>query len=197
MKLINNIAFLTMSILLINCSKKEVKYFTAQEIDWKIEIPSKWTIENQSVLNQNIKQGEQLIKKTVDKDFELGGKEISLITFRKNTLSKLQASIIPFKESYKGEWYDKYPLIKEYIFNVFKSQSVIVDTTSNTENISGVTFEVFNLKISKHNRAVMEQNMYRTYINGYDFIINITSDKPLYKKQLIQTLRNSKFKNNI
>ena len=135
-----------------------------------------------------------MIKKTVDKDFELSGKEINLITFRKNKLSKLQASIVPFKESYKGEWNDKYPLIKEYIYNVFKSQNVIVDSTSNTENIDGVKFEVFNLKISKNNNLLMEQNMYRTYLNDYDFIINMTSDKPLYKKQLLNTLRTSKFK---
>jgi len=193
MKQIKNIVFLIIPILLFSCTI-EPEYFTAKEIGWKIEIPNKWKVENQIKLNNDIKEGEELIKK-IDKDFELSGKEISLITFRKNKLSKFQASIIPFKESYKGEWNDKYPLIKEYIYNVFKEQNVDVDSTSNTENISGVKFEVFNLKISKNHSLLMEQNMYRTYVNDYDFIINMTSDNPLYKKQLLKILRTSKFIN--
>jgi hypothetical protein len=44
------------------------------------------------------------------------------------------------------------------------------------------------------NKIEMQQNMYRTFVNGYDLIINITSDKTLYKKQLLKVLRNSKFK---
>jgi len=99
--------------------------------------------------------------------------------------------MIPFKESYKGEWNDKYPLVRDYIYNVFKAQGFRVDSTSAKENISGTDFEVFNMKIFQNNKQLMEQNMYRSYINGYDFIINMTNDNTTYKNQMLEVLKKS------
>jgi len=177
------------------CEKQKSEEFNAKEIGWTINTPKNWKIENQRKISNDIKEGLEMIKKNNDIGLSLSGKEISLINFQKNELSKLQATIIPFKENYKGEWNDKYPLIKNYIYSIFISQGFSVDSTSNKEKIDGIDFEIFNMKISQNNRFLMEQNMYRSYINGYDFIVNMTNDNITYKEQMLKALRNSKFTN--
>ncbi|TSE03978.1 hypothetical protein [Aquimarina algiphila] len=178
-------------IAIIGCSK-EGKTFSTPEIGWTMELIDNWEIESSRNLDKDIKEGIEKIKESGINP-NVTGKEIKLITFRKNTISKFQSTIIPFKESYKNEWNDKYPLIKKHIYDIFNAQGVRVDSTSNKETIDGVNFEVFNMKIYQNNKQVMEQNMYRTYLNGYDFIINMTNDRALYKKQMLRVFRKSKF----
>jgi len=177
--------------IIISC-KKEPKTFSTPEIGWTMELINNWEIESSRNLEKDIQEGIKKIKESGIKP-NVTGKEIKLITFRKNTISKFQSTIIPFKESYKNEWNDKYTLIKTHIYNIFKAQGVRVDSTSQKETIDGVHFEVFNMKIYQGNKRVMEQNMYRTYLNGYDFIINMTNDSELYKKQMLRVFRKSKF----
>ncbi|MFC5046131.1 hypothetical protein ACFSTE_04815 [Aquimarina hainanensis] len=177
--------------IFISCSKQN-KTFTTPEIGWTMAFIDNWEIESSRNLDKDIKEGIEKIKESGITP-NITGKEIKLITFRKNTISKFQSTIIPFKESYKNEWHDKYPLIKKHIYDIFNAQEVTVDSTSNKETIDGVPFEVFTLKIYQNNKQIMEQNMYRTYLNGYDFIINMTNDRPLYKKQMLRTFRKSKF----
>lgn len=185
------ILFSIVTVVIIGCSK-ENKTFNVTEIGWSVGLIDGWKIESSRNLNKDLQEGIEIIKKS-GVNPNINGEEISLITLRKNTISKFQVTIIPFKESYKNEWNDKYPLIKNHIYNIFIAQGVKVDSTSSKEKIDGVDFEIFNMKIYQNDRQVMEQNMYRTYLNGYDFIINMTNDKPLYKKQMLRTLRKSKF----
>lgn len=187
----NNVIVLIL-ILLVSCSKPTPKYFVSSELGWKVEIPKRWKVEDSIELKEKIKEAKKLIK-TTGEDIKVTEENINLITFRKGNLSKFQATIIPFKEKYTGEWNDKYPAVKALIFNIFKSQNFSVDSTSSKESIDGVSFQVFNLKISQNHKLVMEQNMYRTYRNGYDFIITIASSNSRYKKQLIKALKASKF----
>ncbi len=181
-------------ILITSCSQQNPRTFTAKEIGWTVEIPQNWKIDHQRIVKEDIDDGAEIVRKTADEDFELSGKEISLLLFRKNELSKFQASIVPFNESYQNEWHDKYPLVRDYIYNIFKAQGFRVDSTSTKERIAGINFEVFNMNIFQNNKQVMEQNMYRSYINGYDFIINMTNDNKAYKAQMLDVLRKSTIK---
>ncbi|MFT7899098.1 hypothetical protein VBY74_03850 [Tenacibaculum ascidiaceicola] len=186
------IFIISIFLISIGCTKKS-NTFNVPEIGWSIELIPNWKIENSRDLNKDIKEGIEAIKRSGINP-NINGKEISLITLRKNTNTKFQATIIPFKESYKNEWNDKYPLIKKHIYNIFTSQDgVKVDSTSNKQTIDSINFEVFNMKIYHNGRRVMEQNMYRTYLNGYDFVINMTNDNPPYKEQMLNVLKKSKF----
>lgn len=178
-------------IIIVGCATQK-KNFNVPEIGWTMEFIDNWEIESSRNLDKDIKEGIEKIKETGINP-NVTGKEIKLITFRKNTISKFQSTIIPFKESYKNEWNDKYPLIKKHLYDIFSAQGLKIDSTSNKELIDGVDFEVFNLKIYQNNKQVMEQNMYRTYLNGYDFIVNMTNDNSLYKQQLLKAFRKSKF----
>lgn len=182
---------LFLALTIVTCSKKD-RTFYVPEIGWTIELIDNWTVENLRKTDSDIQKGIEILKKR-GIEFKLNGKEISLLTLRKNTITKFQATIVPFKESYKGEWKDKYPLIKKYIYTIFTSQGFKVDTTSNKEKINNIDFEVFNLKMYRNNKQEMEQTMYRTYINNYDFIINMTNNDTIYKKQMLDILRKSKF----
>lgn len=65
---------------------------------------------------------------------------------RRNEITKFQATIIPFEETYHNEWDDKYPHIKDVIYSVFATQGIQVDSISSKETIDAIEFEVFNLK---------------------------------------------------
>lgn len=172
--------------------EKEKEKYHAPEIGWTFEFMDGWKIEDARIINKDIEEGIKKIEKS-GVDPHVTGKEINLFTLRKNTTTKFQATIVPFKESYKGEWNDKYPLIKNHIYNIFASQGMKIDSSSSNETISGIDFEIFNLSIYYNGERAMEQNMYRSYLNGYDFIINMTNNNDAYKQEMLETLRKSKF----
>lgn len=178
-------------ISLFSCSKTNGT-FQSPDLGWTMPLIDHWSKEDLRKIYKDIKEGNEILKKT-NNDLKLTGKEKVLIVLRKNAITKFQVSITPFKESYKNEWNDKYPYAKKRIYNMFTSTGFKVDTISSKETIDGIDFKIFNLKIFHKNKLVMEQNMYRTYINDYDLIINMTSNKDDYKKQMLDMLRKSKF----
>ncbi|WP_158976038.1 hypothetical protein [Cellulophaga sp. L1A9] len=173
------------------CSKKN-KPFHAPEIGWTIDLINDWNIESTRKIDKDLEEGLEIIERSGE-HLNISGQEIGLFVIRKNELTKFQATIIPFKETYENEWDDKYPHLKNVIYSVFAAQGVQVDSTSSKETIATIEFEVFNLKLSQNGRTLMEQNMYRTYLNGYDFIINMSHNSSKDKETMLTLLRASKF----
>lgn len=184
-------AFCFVSFLVYGCTT-ENKTFHAPEIGWTINLIDGWDIESARKVDQDIHEGLALIENSGESVY-VSGKEIGLFVLRSDEITKFQATIIPFEETYENEWNDKYPQIKDVIYSIFASQSVQVDSTSSKETIDNIAFEVFNIKLSQNGSTLMEQNMYRTYIKGYDFIINMSHNSINDKKAMLATLRASKF----
>ncbi|WP_282143411.1 hypothetical protein [Cellulophaga baltica] len=184
-------AFCFVSFLVYGCTT-ENKTFHAPEIGWTINLIDGWDIESARKVDQDIHEGLALIENSGESVY-VSGKEIGLFVLRSDEITKFQATIIPFEETYENEWNDKYLQIKDVIYSIFASQSVQVDSTSSKETIDNIAFEVFNIKLSQNGSTLMEQNMYRTYIKGYDFIINMSHNSINDKKAMLATLRASKF----
>jgi hypothetical protein len=176
-----------------NKPKAKPLSYTSKEIGWTIEIPEGWKIEDQQKVKADINEGKKALgKKGIE--LSISGNEINLITFRKNQLSKLQSTAIPYKEEYRGSWEDAFHMIKKQIYDGFNSLGVRVDSASNQSEIDGLKFEVFILTIhDKKDRILMHQLMYRTLIKGFDFVINITYDEEMNGMQAIEAWKNSKF----
>ncbi|WP_405267071.1 hypothetical protein [Cellulophaga sp. Ld12] len=183
--------FCFVSIIFFDCTT-EKKTFHAPEIGWTINLIDGWDIESARKVDQDIHEGLALIENSGESVY-VSGKEIGLFVLRSDEITKFQATIIPFEETYKNEWNDKYPQIKDVIYSIFASQGVRVDSSSTTETIDNIAFEVFNIKLSQNGSTLMEQNMYRTYINGYDFIINMSHNSIYDKNAMLATIRASKF----
>jgi hypothetical protein len=176
-----------------NKTKAKPISYTSKEIGWTIEIPEGWKIEDQQKLKADIDEGKKVLEKK-GIDLSISGHEINLVTFRKNQLSKLQSTAIPYKEEYKGSWKDAYLLIKKQIYDGFNSLGVKVDSVSNQAEIDGLKFEVFVLTIhDKKDRILMHQLMYRTLIKGFDFVINITYDEDMNGIEVMEAWKKSKF----
>ena len=184
-------AFCFVSFLVYGCTT-ENKTFHAPEIGWTINLIDGWDIESARKVDQDIHEGLALIENSGESVY-VSGKEIGLFVLRSDEITKFLATIIPFEETYENEWNDKYSQIKDVIYSIFASQSVQVDSTSSKETIDNIAFEVFNIKLSQNGSTLMEQNMYRTYIKGYDFIINMSHNSINDKKAMLATLRASKF----
>ncbi|KGK30671.1 hypothetical protein [Cellulophaga sp. E6(2014)] len=184
-------AFCFVSFLVYGCTT-ENKTFHAPEIGWTINLIDGWDIESARKVDQDIHEGLALIENSGESVY-VSGKEIGLFVLRSDEITKFQATIIPFEETYENEWNDKYPQIKDVIYPIVAYQGVQVDSTSSKETIDNIAFEVFNIKLSQNGSTLMEQNMYRTYIKGYDFIINMSHNSINDKKAMLATLRASKF----
>ncbi|ADV49972.1 hypothetical protein Celal_2687 [Cellulophaga algicola DSM 14237] len=97
---------------------KEEKTFHAPEIGWTINLIDGWNIKSARKVNQNISDGLARIEDSGENVY-ISGKELGLIMLRTDEITKFQATIIPFIETYENEWDVKYPQIKEVIYAIF------------------------------------------------------------------------------
>ena len=69
------------------------------------------------------------------------------------------------------------------------------DTSSSTMKIDGLDFEAFHITIfDPKGDTLICQDMYNSYINGYDFGVNINYDNQEDKETMMKVFRRSKFK---
>lgn len=179
--------------LFFSCNKKEPKTFEYKELGWRMELPRNWRVMEMARVEREIQEAITETEKISPLKFT--GKEKVLLRLEKNDFNNFQATAIPFKESYKGEWHEKYPILKDQLYILFKeNMNVNIDTTSSTTEIDGIPFEVFDMDISEPlGRIKFHKRMFRTYLDGQDFVVNLTYQRKHYGKQLEEAFRKSIF----
>ena len=204
MKSIHRIFILIVFSSLVSCvhtdpnkqideGKVEGETYTSEEIGWTMQIPKGWPVISKNKMDKSTELGMEAVEKIAG-EFDYSGLK-HLISFQKSRFNLFQSTSEPFELEYEGEWEDNNIGVKELICATYDSQGMKFDTSSSTMKIDGLAFEAFHITIfDPKGDTLICQDMYNSYINGYDFGVNINYDNQEDKETMMKVFRRSKFK---
>lgn len=168
--------------------------YSNEEIGWTIEIPEGWQVMSRDQLDKNLEQGSEAVEEALGAEIDYSQLKY-LISFQKNPFNIFQSSAEKFELEYEGEWEENNENLKAILYETYAQQGIIADTSSSTMQIDGLDFKVFNIVISgPDGEAILTQEVYNRYINGYDFSVNINYNSPEDKERMMESWKNSSFK---
>lgn len=168
--------------------------YHSDEIGWTIEIPSGWNITPRSTLDERAETSLDVIQESSGTEFKINELK-KLLNLQKDEINGLQSSSEPFVLEYEGQWEENFAAMKELIFDTYLYRGIETDSTeTKIVEIDGLQFHNYQFTIYGHEGdVILNQLMYGSLINGFDFGININYNNESDKIELINALNNSKF----
>lgn len=168
--------------------------YYSTEIGWKIKVPKGWTITNSEEMLEHSEIGKKILSETVGENIDMS-KVKNLISFEKNDFNNFQSTSEPFINEYEGEWKEHTAYIKRIIFASYKNQQIKGDSTvTKVEKIDNIDFETYRFTVYNPDGGILlNQIIYSSLINGFDFSVNINYDNESDRDELLKALKSSKF----
>jgi hypothetical protein len=171
---------------------KENKYHS-NEIGWTIKIPKGWNVTQREVSQKREDEGLKAFNKANGIDYDVSGLK-QLISFQKDRRHIFAATSEKLEIKYEGEYEDQKQMVKELLYNTFTENGIKIDTTSSTEKIDNLKFDLFKITVyDKNGEVILYQDLYSRFINGLDFGVNLNYKNDKEKNELMDTWKNSKF----
>lgn len=166
--------------------------YHSDEIGWSIIIPLGWDVAKKEVMVENVNKGAQTAK-YLGVEVDASGLK-HLINFRKDDFNVFQATSEVFSESYDGEWEINNLNIRDFLYEMYNSKGIAIDTSSSDKIIDGLQFRVFHITVlNPEGEKIFYQDMYSLYRNGFDFNATMTYNNEESKTVMEKALFHSKF----
>ncbi len=192
-------------VLLSSCNnfKEEVKFdegaivdnvYKSEALGWSIEIPQDWDLISLNEQIETNELGQDAIEDYIDGEIEMSGLK-NLVSFKKDDFNSFQSSSESYDLDYEGEYEDINTMLKELIYETFRSQGMKTDTTATTTvNVDGLDFYTYSITLyGPDDVEILKQEMFSRYINGQDFGVNINYNNQESGKVLRDAFLNSMF----
>lgn len=171
--------------------------YYSKQIGWEMEIPKGWDIIDKNVSDERTEKGLDILSETSGFEYDINALT-HLLNFQKNDLNIFQSTSEPFELEYEGEWEENNAFLKQLIYDTFIQRGIKVDSTATKiVTIDGVKFHSYKLTLyNKDGDAILNQIIYSSLINGFDFGVNINYNNESDKKEMLDVWYKSKFKAN-
>lgn len=204
LKNINKLFLLGTTLIILSCGpldpnnqidegKVEDDTYTSKDIGWTIQIPKGWTIIEKEKTQLNNEKGKKAIEETIGSEVDVSELK-NLIGFQKNQFNIFQSTSELFELTYEGEYEASNEDLKKILFATYTEKGINVDTSSSHAIIDGLAFDVFHtILYGPKGNILLHQEMYSSYINGFDFAVNMSYNNEKDKKIMMNAWKNSKF----
>ena len=172
----------------------ENNVYVSNEIGWTMTIPEGWDIVTMDETKAYQKKGTDILEDMIEEDYDMSQLR-NLLSFKKNRFNLFQSTSEPYEIEYEGEWDDNNIALKELLIDAFKAQGITLTSTPiSTELIDGVEFKHYEFTMyDTDDTIILNQMIYATWKDGYDFGVNITYNNEDDKNEMLSAFRNSKF----
>ena len=164
-----------------------------KEIGWKMSIPNGWEITSQDVLKKRTEDGMEKLQESIEAEYDFSELK-HLINFQKDKFHIFQSTSEPFEEEYVGEWKENSIQINQLLYYTYSNNGINIDTSSSVQTIDSVEFNVSHITMyGPKGNIILYQDMYSTYINGFDFSVNLNYIDGKKKDEMYRAWKNSTF----
>lgn len=173
---------------------KEDTYFS-KEIGWTMNLPKGWDVVERDKQKDLQEKGLNAIQDANDIVVDMSSLK-NLISFKKDQFNLFLSTSEQYELAYEGEWEDNHEAVKEFITTTYVKNGIDYDITpTSTENIDGLAFKTFSIKLYDPNgKVLLNQVMYGRYINGFDFSVCINYNNDADRDEMLEVFKNSKFR---
>ena len=171
------------------------KTYHSDAVGWTIEIPEGYAVTLMEDKEESFDRAVDAMGETISEEADLGAIQ-HLIGFQKGVFNQLQSNIEPYVEEYEGQWMEEHVMLKDYLYELFTSKGIKIDSSSSTEMIDGLEFQVLKHAMyapDDPEKVMLYNNSYSRIINGYTLSVTIGYNDEQHKKELLTAWRNSKF----
>jgi len=173
----------------------ENNVYKSNEIGWEMEIPKGWEIVTMEETKSFQEKGTDFLENIAEAEIDVS-KLRNLLSFKKGLFNMFQSTSEPYEIEYEGEWEENAVALKEFLYDAYTQQGIKVsvsDTT--TELIDGLEFQLYTFSLyGPDDEVILNQMMYSTLTNGYDFGVNINYNNDTDKNEMLTAFQNSKFR---
>jgi hypothetical protein len=163
------------------------------ELGWSIDIPAGFESlsDNNRLLNEQ--KGREAIAKANGVNVKTDSL-IHLVNFQKNQFNQFAATLQSYNQKENGSYVKSISLTNKAIFDAYVNQKIKVDTVSGKENIAGMPFHTFYIKIyGPTGDVILNQIIYSSLLQGNDFSVSINYNNEADKKAMLDAFKNSSF----
>ncbi|MEO8069116.1 MAG: hypothetical protein ABI599_15570 [Flavobacteriales bacterium] len=183
-------------LLFVTCGstagEQKAGTYHSPEIGWTVRVPAGWTEMTKEEAAALIGSGLEAFEQT-NGELDVSGLK-ALLSLKRDPLNSF-LSTIETLDSGQVEAYDAFQYtLHEMLYNTFSDQGIRVDTSSGTEVVQGMDFNIFNTTVHAPNgEVIMQQSMYSRMYKGYDFGVTLSYNDEAARDTMLAVLRGSRF----
>ena len=167
--------------------------FQLGNLSWEISIPENFkevTVEKWASITE---KGEQAMSKSTGEPVD--GRPEVLFVSKADDANFVEASWRPYDQVLEGNYEDSCARERQILLQAFKTQlpEAQIESAVMAKDVSGLDFQVFNLKAVYTNGLTVNSLMYHRLCDDFELLINLMFIDPEYGRQMQQMLNTSAF----
>jgi hypothetical protein len=184
------------SAVFAGCSEREKakeRLIYNNDFKWTITIPEDFDTLTPKEWAKIQGQGADAIEKTYGTELENNAKTI--FVFRNSKFNYFESNWQPYDTTGTASYEESCQAVNDMLYGTFEAQmpDVRLDSASSTENISGLQFRVFKVRIGLPEGKDLECRLYSRLFGNREFSVNITTLDKEKRAALLKAWRGSKF----
>lgn len=186
-------------VTLLSCKDQSAKKTATEElffpeVDWKLAVPSGFTLMDSTQIKAVNSKGVSAIEKTYDTTLDFTATK-TLFNITKGQHNSLSATITRFDPATDGDWNEANAALKNVILETFRAQmpEAKTDTLSANEKMGGLEFQKFQMTTTYPNGVVLHTLMYSRLHKGFDYGINVSYVDEKVGEEMMEILKSSRF----
>lgn len=188
--------FLLLSCLFASCkgqTKAAPKTIYNKDFKWTISIPAGFDTVSAANWAKMQNRGAEAIESTYGAEVENNAKTI--FVFQNDKFNYFESNYQFFDTATDGNYLESIRQVKDVVYGTFEAQmkGAKLDSSSSTQTISGLEFQVFKVVITLPNNIVLNWQMFNRIFGKKDFTVNIMTVDRTKEKELLDAWLNSKF----
>jgi|TARA_B110000977_G_C10997881_1_gene462636 hypothetical protein len=164
-----------------------------KDFNWTITIPEDFSSINETEWNKSLQKGTAAIEKTFGE--EIINQATTIFAFVNGQFNNFTANYQPYDIEIDGNYLETYNDVNEISYQTFETQmpKAKLDSISSTQNISGLEFQRFDVKVDFPNGMKMKSISFSRLFDKKEFTVYIIAVDEKIGKQMLDAFLNSKF----
>jgi hypothetical protein len=169
------------------------KEFYSKDFNWHITIPQGFESVSAEEWAKMQNKGADAIEKTIDGKVENNAKII--FVFKSDKFNYFEANYQPFDAATDGDYLTSCRNVDKVVYETFSQQmpGMKIDTATTTENIDGLSFHQYTIKIRLPNDMVLNMLMFNRLFDKKEFTVNIMYLDKARGQQMLTAWKSSRF----
>jgi hypothetical protein len=166
--------------------------FHSENFNWSITIPENFTAVGEGDWKKMQDKGTAAMENTLGE--EVINEAKTIFVFKNGKFNYLEANYQPF-DAADGDYDATRKDVNAVLFGTFQTQipGAGIDSVTSVEQIGGLQFHVFKIKIDLPNKVTMRTSMYSRLFDQREFSVNITFVDDEMGEKMLTAWRESTF----
>ncbi len=167
--------------------------YSCKEVGWETSLPKDWNLLTKEETEKMNAKGKKAMEESTGNTIDVSGLT-ELVNLKKDLFNSFLSTIEKYDIS-TGSYDDHNTEIDKLINDTYNAKNIKFDTKTGNEKIDNVVFHTLEITLYKpgSKEVLLNQKMYNTLLNGYDFAMTINYNNEGDRQTLMKIVNGSRF----